>query len=59
MTSIRRFLALPSAESLLAIGANSPRPAAVRFSGWIAVFSLKILTIAVARFVDKSQLPLS
>jgi hypothetical protein len=55
-TSIRLFFDFPSLESFDAMGANSPRPAAVKRSGLIAVFSLKISTIAVARLVDKSQL---
>ncbi len=38
ITSIRLFFALPSAVSLCAIGANSPRPAAVKFSGLIDHF---------------------
>ena len=54
--SILLFFAFPSAVSLLIKGANSPRPAAVKFSFLIFAFADKIFTIAVARFVDKSQL---
>ena len=53
--SIRRFLALPSAVSLLAKGENSPLPAAVRFC--LLIFLLFILTfhcniILILQFID-------
>ena len=59
MTSIRLFLAFPSAVSFDAIGAYSPLPAAVKFSGRMEAFSLKMFTIAVARLVERSQFQLN
>ena len=56
MISILLFFAFPSAVSLLINGAYSPRPAAVKFSYFTLAFADTMFTIAVARFVDKSQL---
>jgi hypothetical protein len=54
--SIRLFFAFPSAVSFDINGAYSLLPAAVILALFTFGLAVKIVTMAVARFVDKSQL---